>query len=86
MKKNQILIEQYKQLQRLKNATRNNIPELYACFAKVLIEDCGMSVEEVEEIFTLTQETWRDLVDNDKMDNMVQWCEETTGISLRMNE
>ena len=78
MKKNQWLIEQYKEIERqkaeLKKATSNNVPEIYACFAKVLIEEMGNSVEEVTSLFARTQEVWNEIVEHDEVKNMIDWC------------
>lgn len=89
-KKNQWLIEQYKQVERqkrkLKEATKQNVPEIYACFCKVLYEDYHHTPEYIQKLFARTQEVWNELVENDSVERMVEWCEKTTGIDLRMRE
>ena len=87
MKKNQWLIEQAKEVERLKKAlekaTKNNVPEIYACLCKVLMEKHGVDADGVATIFCETQELWNELVETDQAADMISWCEETTGVSLR---
>lgn len=90
MKKNQWLIEQAKTIEKqkrdLKNATKNNVPEIYACFAKVLIDEYKNTPEEVVTLFARTQEVWTELVQNDSVHTMVEWCEKVTGVKLANTE
>lgn len=81
MKKNSYLIEQAKAIEKLRKLTQRNVPEIYACFAKVLIDN-GNSVDDVCELFKQTQTLWNELVEHEEIDGMVAWCEQTTGISL----
>lgn len=86
MKKNQWLIEQYKALKlqekELKRVTNENVPEIYACFAKILIDEMGNTAEEVQHLFTRTQELWTELVEHNEVGSMIEWCEKTTGVRL----
>lgn len=84
MKQNKWLIQQAKEIAILKKQLKEEtVPELYACFCKVLIEDYGKTGDEVEELFKKTEDVWNELVENDEIKHMVDWCEATTGISLR---
>ena len=87
---NKYFIEQAKEVERLKKrlkeATTNNVPELYACFGKVLFDDYKWSADEIESLFNKTSNLWNDLVLNDTIKNMVDWCEQTTGIELRSKD
>lgn len=89
-KKNQWLINQCRQLEQqkkaLKQATNTNVSQIYACFAKVLMDDYKHTPDYIEKLFIKTQDLWGQLVDEDKIEDMVDWCEKTTGISLRMEE
>ena len=80
MKKNSYLIEQAKQLAKLEKHIKTVIPEIYACFAKVLY-DRGMSADDIEALFAETQTVWNENVD--RMDSMIEWVADTTGIELR---
>lgn len=84
---NKYLIEQYKQREKerkaLKEATMSLVPQIYACFAKVLYEDYKHTPAYIEKMFRRTQEVWDELVETDEMDNMIDWCEQSTGILLR---
>ena len=90
MKKNNWLIEQAKAIEQqkkaLERATKNNVPEIYACLCKVLMEKHGMNADDVAIIFYETQELWNELVKNDQAADMITWCEETTGVTLRGEE
>lgn len=90
MKKNNWLIEQAKAIERqkkaLEQATKNNVPEIYACLCKVLMDKHGVDAEGVATIFCETQELWNELVEKNEAADMVSWCEETTGVSLRGEE
>lgn len=74
-------IELMRRLKKLEELTKRNVPEIYACFAKVLYEEYNMDGDQIEELFNRTQEVWNE--NAERMDTMVQWCEETTGICLR---
>lgn len=80
MRKNSYVIEQAKQLEKLKKHITNVIPEIYACFAKVLYRR-GCTPDEIEDIFMETQQVWNENVD--RMDSMIEWVADTTGIELR---
>lgn len=73
-------IEQMKQLAKLKNETKKIVPEVYACFCKVLY-DSGWTPDDIETLFIATQTLWQDNLDS--MDNMIDWCANTTGIEVR---
>lgn len=87
-KKNKWLIEAYKaqkiKEKRLEEATNTNVAQIYACFAKVLIEEYKHTPEWVEKLFVRTQICWDEMVQNEEVDSMVDWCEKATGIDLRM--
>lgn len=90
MKQNQWLINQMKEIERLKaelrKATSQNVPEIYACICKIMIDEYHNSVEDVTELIIRSQGLWNELVENDEVENMVDWCEKTTGVSLRGEE
>lgn len=76
-----IEIEQMKELARLRKKCNQVVPEIYACICKVLFDN-GMDAETIEILFNETTRLWNELVDNDEMSNMIEWCEQTTGICL----
>lgn len=55
----------------------------YSCICKVLMDKHGWTAEQVAELFEETEDLWNELVENDSIQGMVNWCEETTGVSLR---
>ena len=67
---------------RLRWECNNLVPEIYACFCKVLIEDYGKSDDEVNTLFIRTQEVWNELVNKEEISDMISWCEKTTGMIL----
>lgn len=74
---NKALINEYKRLQKTINQV---VPEIYACFAKVLYDE-GWSTEQIEVLFGQTQELWNENVNN--MDDMITHVYKTTGIDVR---
>lgn len=90
MPKNNFLIEQAKQIAEIKKgyqqAIKRNVAEIYACFAKVLIDDYHNTEEEVVSLFARTQEVWNELAESEKIQGMIQWCEEVTGVKLVSDE
>lgn len=87
---NRYFIEQAKEIEklkkRLKEAANQNVPELYACFGKVLFDEYKWSPDEIEALFIKTSNLWNDLVQNDNVSGMIDWCEQTTGITLRSED
>lgn len=75
-----IKIEQLKQIERLKKEIKKVVPEVYACFAKVLYEK-GWEADQIEDLFMLTQKAWNESYDH--MEGMLEWVSETTGIDVR---
>lgn len=84
---NRWLIEKAKEIEKakkdLEKATKNNLPELYSCICKVLIDRHGWTADEVAELFEETEDLWNELVENDSIHGMINWCEATTGVALR---
>ena len=79
-KKNSMQIAYLKEIAKLKKTINQNVPEIYACFIKVMYEK-GMSFEEIEDIVIGTQTSWNENVD--RMDTMIDWCLEVTGIDVK---
>lgn len=78
MSKNNDLINRYKLLsQRVTSIT----PWVYAGVALALHRKCGWGYQRINDLFTLSEEIWREC--NEKGINMVDMCEEETGIELR---
>lgn len=69
-----------KQIALLQKKIKNDVAEIYACFAKCLYER-GWNGDDIEELFMDTQKTWSENVD--RMGDMIKWCEDTTGISVQ---
>lgn len=80
-KKSAADIAVYKEILTLQKRCKELVPEIYACFCKAMIDE-GYDVETIEKLFTKTQELWNDLVINDEIKGMIDWCEQTTGIEL----
>lgn len=78
---NKAVIEYMKAKAKLEKETKMLVPEIYACFCKVLFEDCHLDAESIEKIFWKTQQLWTENID--RMDDMIAWCEESTGINLK---
>jgi len=75
------LIEQHKALAKLRKLTNDIVPQIYACFCKVLIEN-GNTPEDVAELFNRTQIVWNEITESNEIEDMIKWCEATTGITL----
>lgn len=56
-------------------------PEIYASFALVLSRNYGWTHEQIEELFMQSQELWNECANSSL--NMVEICDEETGIELR---
>lgn len=83
MKQNKAyIIAQAKALAKLKQLTNNNVPQIYACFCKVLTEKHGYTPEQIAELFRETQDCWNEITERDEIKDMIAWCEQTTGIIL----
>lgn len=80
MAKNNQVIELAKAKARLEKEIKLVVPEVYACFCKALY-DRGWNPEDIEDLFCDTQRLWNENLD--MMDNMIDWCLETTGIECR---
>lgn len=80
MANNSAQVALMKQLAKLQKQIKMLVPEIYACFAKALI-DQGKDVEEIEDLFVKTQTLWRDNIDN--MDDMITFVMKETGIDVR---
>lgn len=83
MAKNTFQIAQARELAKLQKKVKEIVPEVYACFAKALIEE-GRTPEEVGELFAHTQRLWNENVDN--MEDMITWVADTVGIEVRGEE
>lgn len=80
--KNSKDIALYREMARLRKKCNELVPEVYACFAKVLVEEYKWDADQVGELFSQTQRTWNEIVKKDEVSGMIAWCEETTGIKL----
>lgn len=80
MANNSAQVALMKQLAKLQKQIKMLVPEIYACFAKALI-DQGKDVEKIEDLFVKTQTLWRDNIDN--MDDMITFVMKETGIDVR---
>lgn len=74
------------QAARLDKEVSQVVPQVYSCFAKVLIEEKHHTPAYVEKMFIRTQELWDELVQRDEIESMIDWCEQTTGIGLRRGQ
>ena len=59
------------------------VPEVYAGIALSLHRNYGWEYEQINDLFQSSQVIWQEC--NDRNENMVQMCEEETGIELRGN-
>lgn len=88
MAKNNYFINQVKEIERLKMQLKEGITthtaHIYACFCKVLFDSYGWDAEQIAELFSLTDRLWDENLE--RMDSMIDWCEETTGIEIRSRE
>lgn len=84
-KNNGYNIQMHKQRALLHELTRTNVAQIYACFFKALRE-YGNSDEDIENLFSRTQEIWNELVDTPEMRDMIQLCESATGVTLAMGD
>ena len=80
MANNSAQVALMKQLAKLQKQIKMLVPEIYACFAKALI-DQGKGVEEIEDLFVKTQTLWQDNIDN--IDDMITFVMKETGIDVR---
>ena len=78
MAKNKDLINRYNILY---NKVNRIVPEVYAGIALTLSRDYGWTYEQINEMFAKSQQTWQDYSDSHL--DMIQACEEETGIELR---
>lgn len=78
MAKNNILIEQYKTMyKKIQQIT----PEVYAGIALALHRKCGWGYKRINDLFSESQTIWNECVNSGI--NMVEMCEEETGIEIR---
>lgn len=81
MAKSKLETMQMQEIARLRKKCNELVPELYACFCKVLYDN-GMDAETIEILFNETTNLWNELVEHNEVKNMIDWCEQTTGICL----
>ena len=78
MAKNNILIEQYKTMyKKIQQIT----PEVYAGIALALHRKDGWGYNRINDLFSESQTIWNECVNSGI--NMVEMCEEETGIEIR---
>lgn len=78
MAKNNILIEQYKTMyKKIQQIT----PEVYAGIALALHRKYGWGYKRINDLFSESQTIWNECVNSGI--NMVEMCEEETGIEVR---
>lgn len=82
---NNYLIKQMKEIDRMKKILQEKIeevlPEIYAGIALTLSDEkYGWDGDKIEELFADSQSLWQDCTE--KEINMIQWCEEETGICV----
>ena len=78
MGKNNILIEQYKTMyKKIQQIT----PEVYAGIALALHRKYGWGYKRINDLFSESQAIWNECVNSGI--NMVEMCEEETGIEVR---
>ena len=78
MAKNNILIEQYKTMyKKIQQIT----PEVYAGIALALHRKYGGGYKRINDLFSESQTIWNECVNSGI--NMVEMCEEETGIEVR---
>lgn len=78
MAKNNILIEQYKTMyKKIQQIT----PEVYAGIALALHRKHGWGYKRINDLFSESQTIWNECVNSGI--NMVEMCEEETGIEVR---
>lgn len=78
MAKNNDLINRYKVLY---EKVQQIVPEVYAGLALALYREHGWTYEQINDLFAESQAIWQECVDMDI--NMVQMCEEETGIDVQ---
>lgn len=81
--KNKALIEQFKRLER---NIQQITPQVYAGIALALHRNNGWGYKRINDLFAESQMIWNEC--NAKDINMIQMCEDETGISVerRVNE
>ncbi len=80
----QELAKQQKATKHLEQFTKKVVPEIYACFCKILYEDYGWEFETIKELFSRTENAWNE--NADRIDDMITEVEELTGIKLMSRE
>ena len=87
MAKNNYLINQMKQIKKREKELDQNIdvllPSMYAAIALALYRSCGTTPDDIRYIFAESQRIWYESLDKDI--DMIQMCEDETGIEVRNN-
>lgn len=81
MAKNRALIEQAKTLAKLREQINQITPEVYAGIALALHRKYRWGYKRINALFAESQDIWNECVHTDL--NMIQMCENETGIELR---
>ncbi len=81
MGKNHAVIEYAKQQARLKQKIKEITPEVYAGIALALHRKYGWGYKRINDLFVESQLIWDECVLSDV--NMVQLCENETGIEIQ---
>lgn len=81
MAKNNALINQYRSLEK---KVHNVVPEVYAGIALALHRKHGWGFQRINDLFALSQDIWNEC--GERKINMIQMCEEETGIELRRKD
>lgn len=90
MGKNNRLLNQLNEMSRRKQAENigkaadQMVPQIYAAIAMALHRTCGFGYERINRVFSESQAIWEGFVG--KGDEMIELCEEETGISVRNGE
>lgn len=69
-----------KLLAKMERRCREITPEVYACIALALRRKCGWGYKRISDLFAESQDIWNECIQRDV--NMVQMCEEETGINV----
>lgn len=75
------LIQQAKTEAKMRKEIKRVIPKVYACVAIALHRKCGWGYKRINDLFVESQIIWDECVNSDL--NMLQMCEEETGIEVR---
>ena len=75
------LIQQAKTEAKMRKEMKTVIPKVYAGVALALHRKCGWGYKRINDLFVESQIIWDECVNSDL--NMLQMCEEETGIEVR---